>query len=120
MLPTDWTVEEVRAQIAKQKPKVDAMSPLKQVNESTKIIDELRRCMPNGKLPNVGTTKREELEHVVFDMFYKYHDGLKLDAVAHNASFNDSDDSVSCRSSIFIQLTLNFAVLQRSRAELCL
>jgi hypothetical protein len=91
-LQDKWTLEEVKAQVKKMKLKtLDVVKQPKTPEAST--INKLRTLIPNGKLPNKGTIRREFVEDEIMHRLFIRRDDSETDTTP-SKSIEDVDDQV--------------------------
>jgi len=87
-LPVEWTIEQVKEQTKKMKLKPLIRLEKDKASKTTEL-EKIRQLIPNGKLPNKGTIRREALEEEVMQqLFVKRNDNENF----LGSSLDDSDD----------------------------
>jgi len=90
-LPVEWSVGEVKQQAKKMKLKPLALMDKNKTPKLT-AISKIRQLIPDGKLPNKGTIRREALEEEVMQqLFVKRNKNETVLGTNLNESY-DSDD----------------------------
>lgn len=85
-----WSVDDIKTQVKKMKLTAAAVVK-KPKTPQTDSVKKLRSLIPNGKIPNKGTIRREVVEDEVMQQLYVLRDDTEAGI---NNKNDDLDDQV--------------------------